>query len=65
MVIKVIEVMANSPNSWEEAAQNAVTEASNSVRGIKSVYIKDQSAEVSDGKITEYRVTCKISFAVQ
>ena len=65
MVIKVIEVLSNSPNSWEEAAQNAVSEASRSVRDIKSIYIKEFSARVRDGKIEEYRVNAKISFVVE
>ena len=64
MIIKVIEVLSHSPNSWEEAAQNAVTEASRSVREIKSIYIKEFSAKVKDNKIAEYRVNAKISFVV-
>lgn len=65
MVLKVIEIMANSKNSWEDAAQVAVSEASRSVREIKSVYMNEMSAVVHDGKIVEYRVNCKISFAVE
>jgi dodecin len=65
MVVKVIEVLANSPTSWEDAAQNAVSEVSKSIREIKSVYVKDMSAQVHEGKISEYRVTCKVSFTVQ
>jgi len=40
-LIKVIEVLTESPNSWEEAAQTAVQQASESVRGIASVYVKE------------------------
>lgn len=65
MVIKVIEIMASSPNSWEEAAQNALAEAAKTIRGIKSIYVRETSATVKDGKIAEYRVNCKISFEVQ
>ena len=65
MVIKVIEIMASSPNTWEEAAQNALAEAAKTIRGIKSIYIRETSATVKDGKIAEYRVNCKISFEVQ
>ena len=61
-VVKVIEVMANSNKSWEDAAQNAVAKASKTLKGIKSIYIQDQSAEVVKGKIIEYRITAKISF---
>lgn len=65
MVIKVIEIMASSPNSWEEAAQNALAEAAKTIRGIKSIYVRETSATVEDGKIAQYRVNCKISFEVQ
>ena len=65
MVLKVIEILASSPNSWEEAAHNAVIEASKSVRGIRSVNIQNQSAMVADGKITEFRINCKISFEIE
>lgn len=61
-VVKVIEVMANSTKSWEDAAQNAVAKAGKTLKGIKSIYIKDHSAEVVKNKITEYRITAKISF---
>ena len=54
-ILKVIEILASSPNSWEEAAANAVTEATKTVRGIKSVYIQEQSATVEDGKIKVWR----------
>ena len=63
-VLKVIEILANSSESWEDAAQNAVAEAAKSVKNIRSVYISEQSATVSDGKIAEYRVNVKITFAV-
>lgn len=61
-IVKVIEVMANSGKSWEDAAQQAVHEASKTLHNIRSVYIQDQSAVVKNGKITEYRVTAKLSF---
>lgn len=64
-VIKVIEVMAHSPKSWEDAAQQAVTEAAKSLHNIRSVYIQDHSATVSNNKITEYRLTAKLSFEVE
>lgn len=61
-IVKVIEVMASSGKSWEDAAQQAVYEASKTLHNIRSVYIQDQSAVVKSGKITEYRVTAKLSF---
>ncbi len=64
-VLKVIEIMGDSSKGWEEAAQEAVTEASKSVKHIKSVWIKDHAATVEDGEIKRYRVTCKITFEVE
>lgn len=63
-VLKVIEIMAGSDKGWKDAAENAVEEAAKSVNNIKSVWIKDQDGVVKNGKIVEYRVVCKITFAV-
>ncbi len=63
-VMKVVEIMASSEKSWEDAAQEAVKKASQSIEGIKSVYVKEQSAVVRDGEISEYRVNVKITFKV-
>jgi dodecin len=65
MLLKVIEVLSSSKKSWEDAAANAVALASESVRGIRSVNIQNQSAIVEDGKIKEYRINCKISFEIE
>lgn len=64
-VLKVIEIMADSPESWEHAARAAVKKASKSVNNIKSVWIKEQSCSVNKkGKVTGFRVTTKITFEV-
>ncbi|WP_339712237.1 dodecin family protein [uncultured Kriegella sp.] len=63
-VLKVIEVLANSDKSWEDAAKNAIEHASKSVKNIRSVYINEQSATVKDGKMDNYRVNVKITFEV-
>ncbi len=64
-VLKVIEVLAHSEDGWEDAAKNAVAEASKSVDRIRSVYIAEQSATVKDGEIQQYRVNVKITFEVK
>ena len=64
-VVKVIELMADSPVSWEDAAQVAIAKASKTISNIRAAYIKDHSVTVSDGKVTSYRVTLKISFEVE
>ncbi|UZH56270.1 dodecin domain-containing protein [Salinimicrobium tongyeongense] len=64
-VMKVLEIMANSEKSWEEAVKNAVKTASKSVKNIRSVYVKDQNANVEGDTITDYRVIVKITFEVE
>lgn len=64
-VLKVIEVLANSEISWEDAARKGVTKAATSLKNIRSAYIKDHSATVKDGKITEYRVNLKLTFELE
>ncbi|GGW29550.1 dodecin family protein [Arenibacter certesii] len=64
-ILKIIEVLASSKEGWEDATKNAVEQASKTVKNIRSVYVKEQSATVSDGKIKEYRVNVKITFEVQ
>jgi hypothetical protein len=64
-MLKVIEVLAQSDKSWEDAAQNAIDEASNTLRGIKSIYVKEMEATVEDGKISQYRINAKVSFLIE
>lgn len=64
-VIKVIELMANSKKSWEDATQQAVNSASKSVKNIRSVYVKDHCVQVENNIIKEYRVTVNLSFEVE
>jgi flavin-binding protein dodecin len=61
-MLKVIEVLAESDKSWEDATQQAVDRASKSLRNIKSIYIKNFEAKVENNKIVKYRVNANISF---
>lgn len=63
-IVKVLEVIASSEKSIEDAIQNCVSEVSKTVRNIDSVYVKDIKAHVKDGKISTYGVVCKVSFRV-
>ena len=63
-VVKVIEVLAQSKKSWEDAAAIAIKEASVSVKNIKSINIVNTSAKVEKNKIVKYRITAQISFVV-
>ena len=64
-VMKVIEVMANSDKSWEDATRQAVKHDSKSVKHIKSVFVQSQSAVVKGDDVQEFRVNVKITFEVQ
>ncbi|MCR9064663.1 MAG: dodecin family protein [Cytophagales bacterium] len=61
-IVKVIELIASSETSIEDAMQKAVTEASKTIHNIDSVYVKDIKAHVKDGRITSYGVICNLSF---
>ena len=63
-IVKVIEVIASSEKSFDDATQNALNEAAKSVKNIKSIYIKEMTANVTDNKIVSYGVNAKISFTV-
>jgi dodecin len=63
-VVKVIELLAQSEKSWEDATQVALKEASKSVQNIQSIWIKDLKADVENNKIVRFRVNAKVSFIV-
>ena len=61
-IVKVIEVIASSDKSFDDAVKQAVKETSRTIRNIDSVWVKDMKAHVKDGKIKSYGVICKVSF---
>ncbi|MGN7721923.1 dodecin family protein [Chitinophaga sp. 22620] len=63
-IVKVIEIIASSEKSIEDALQNAVTEVSKTIHNIDSIFVKDIKAHVKDGKITTYGLICKVSFRI-
>lgn len=63
-VLKVIELMASSEKSFEDAVGNGVKKAAETIKHIRSAYVQDHSVTVKDGKVHEYRVDLKISFVV-
>lgn len=64
-VVKVIEIMANSDESWEDATRKAISKASESIKGIRSAWVQDQSVKIDNGRVQEFRVTLKVSFEVK
>ncbi len=63
-VVKVIELLAESPDGWEAATRDAVKEASKTIKNIKAVYVENMQAVVESDQIVSYRVNVKVSFLV-
>ena len=63
-VMKVIEILSNSPKSWEDATSKGIRKASKSINNIKSAFVQSQSVVVKAGKVTEFRVNLKVTFEV-
>ena len=64
-VVKVIELLSESPKSWEDAAQGAVREASRTLRNTRSIYVKEMSAALENGRITRYRLNSKVGLELE
>jgi flavin-binding protein dodecin len=64
-VVKVITVIGSSPESFAKAADAAVQEASKTLRGITGAAVVSMSAVVEGDRITEYRTTVNIAFALE
>jgi dodecin len=64
-VAKVIEVIASSKKSWEDAASEGIKRAADSLHDITGAWVKDQSVKVINGKIVEFRVVMKITFVLK
>ena len=63
-VAKVVELIAESPTSWEDATQEALLMAAKTLRGIRSIWISNMQALVENDKIRAYRVNAKVTFEV-
>jgi len=61
-VVKIIELIGTSPNSWEEACQNALAVAAKSVRGIVGIDVDHFTCKVENNKIVAYRADVKVAF---
>lgn len=64
-VAKVVTIIGSSPQGFAEAAAAAVEEAGRTLRGISGADVISMSAEVDGDRITEYRTTVNIAFAVE
>jgi len=64
-VVKVIEILAQSPKGWEDAAQEGLKEVAKTINGIQSIYVRDLQALVENNRIVQYRLNAKVSFIVR
>ena len=61
-VVKVIELIGESPKSWEEATQNALDVAAKTLRGIVGIDVDHFTAKVKENKIVAFRANIKVAF---
>lgn len=61
-VYKVIELIGTSENSWEEAASEAITRASQTVDDLRIAEVVSQDLKIEDGKVIAYRTKLSLSF---
>ena len=64
-VARVTEIISSSKKSFEDAIENGVERSCKTLDNVKSAWVKDQKVEISDGKITSYRVTLMITFVLK
>ena len=64
-VVKIMELVSSSPNSWQDAVDSGIKRAVQTVRNVSGVDVLTWKVEVENDKITEYRVSMKIAFAVE
>lgn len=64
-VAKVIEIKASSSKSFDDAVAQGIARATDSLDDVSGAWIQDQQVSVSGGKITEYRVTLKVTFVLK
>ena len=64
-VVNVVELLAESGESWEDAVRQAVSEATKTLRGITSVYVEEFQATVENDRVKNFRVNVKVSFVLE
>jgi hypothetical protein len=64
-VASVTEITASSKKGFEDAIQEGIKRANDTLKNVKSAWVQEQSVVVDDGKISEYRVNMKISFVLK
>jgi flavin-binding protein dodecin len=63
-IAKVTEIIASSPTSFEDAVDQGVDRAHKTLKNVKGAWIAEQQVKIDGGKITEYRVTMRVTFVL-
>jgi len=63
-VVKVLELVGESKESWQDAANQAVMEAAKTVDNITGVEVSNWTANVDSGRITNYKANVRVAFVV-
>ncbi|HJZ74103.1 MAG TPA: dodecin family protein [Vicinamibacterales bacterium] len=63
-VARVVEISSTSPKSFEDAIIQGIDRANKTLRNVKSAWVKEQEAEVNDGKVVAYKVNLKVTFVL-
>lgn len=64
-VAKVTEIIASSNKSFDDAIENGIERASETLKNISGAWVESQKVVVKDGKIAEYRVALKVTFVLK
>lgn len=64
-VLKILELVGTSKQSWSDAAREAVNEAAKTVRGIETVEVVESKAVVANNQLAEYQVLVRIGFRLE
>lgn len=64
-VAKVIEIISTSKTSFDDAIKQGVARATDTVSGVAGAWVKDQSVDVSNGKVTAYKVILRVTFVIE
>ncbi len=64
-VAKVTEIIAGSPESFEEAIKTGISRATKTLKNVQGAWVKEQQVIIDDGKVVEFRVTIKVTFILE
>ncbi|KPP83784.1 MAG: hypothetical protein HLUCCA08_08255 [Rhodobacteraceae bacterium HLUCCA08] len=64
-VAKVTEIIASSPTSFDDAVEQGIARASETLKGITGAWVSEQKVTVKDGKVEEYRVALRVTFVLE